>query len=171
MLTLTEIKQALKIDYTTDDQELLRIKEAVEDYVSHYTGLSLCQDDKTQYLSYFMKTRFESNPVLSVSSVKYTNTNGVLTTMSADDWFLIYSEAPSVYINFRSFPSVKEGTEVMVNYRVGYGQLPPVLKQAIIGLIGHFYNNPESATPVVLSETPLSTRFILDMMKVKGSLD
>lgn len=171
MLTLTQIKQALKIDYTTDDQELLRIKEAVESYVSEYTGLSLCQEDKTQYLSYFMKTRFESNPVLSVSSVKYTDTTGNLQTMNPDDWFLIYSEAPSIYINFRAFPSLKDGTEVQVNYRVGYAQLPPVLKQAMIGLIGHFYNNPESASPVALSEVPLSTKFILDMMKAKGSLD
>lgn len=170
MLTLAQIKQALKIDYTADDQELLRLKDAVESLVSEYTGLTLCQTNVVQYLGYFMKTRFDHNPVLSVSSVKYTNTQGNEVTMDPEGWFLIYSELPSVYINFREFPSVKDGTEIQVSYKVGYAQYPPVLQQAVISLIGHYYNNPESASPVSLSEVPLSTKWILDTMKVKGSL-
>ncbi len=171
MIAISTIKKALKVDYTTDDQELLRIRDAVIALVTDYTGVTLESQSKVQYLPYFMRTRLIHTPFNEVSSVKYTNTAGTVVTMPATDWFIIRSEFPSIYINFREFPTLKEGTEVEITYKVGYSVLPGDVQQLIISLIGHWYNNPEAGAPISLSTVPLSAQFIMDNMSATGSVE
>lgn len=167
-ITLSQIKKALKIDFTQDDQELLRIRDAAISLVQSYTGLDLEPKTKIQYLSYWMRTRLEFSPFNSITSVKYTATDGTLTTMSTDDWFLDRSFQPSVFINFLAFPILKEGTQIEVTYAVGYSDYPKEVEQLIISLVGNWYNNPEAVQAIGLSEVPLSAKFILENMKING---
>ena len=170
MVTLAQIKQALKIDYSADDQEILRIRDAVVALIEDYTGVKLTPQKQTMYLHYWMKTRFEHSPFISVTSVVYSNASGATTTMPTTDYFLIRSEAPSVYINFSDYPELSDNTEIIVNYTSGYAELPAHIQQAVIALVGAYYNNPEATAPVTLSEVPLSAKFILDLIREKGLL-
>lgn len=167
MIALSTIKKALKIDYTTDDQELLRIRDAALAFIEQYTGLTIQTKSKVAYLQYWMKTSLDL-PFNSVTSVKYYDTSGTLTTMPSTDYWIDRSCDPSYYINFLEYPSVKEGTQVMVTYSTGYSVLPKEIEQVAIGLIGAWYNNPEATAPISLSVVPLSCMFILDNMKAKA---
>jgi uncharacterized phiE125 gp8 family phage protein len=168
MVTLAQIKQALKIDYTEDDQEILRIRDAVVALIENYTGVKLTPQKHTMYLSYWMKTRFEHSPFVSVSSVTYSNASGATTSMS--DYFIVRSEAPSVYINFSEFPQLADNTEIAVTYTAGWADLPAHIEQAVIALVGAYYNNPEATAPITLSTVPMSAQFVLDMIREKGLL-
>lgn len=170
-VTLTQLKAALKIDYTTDDLELLRIRDAVIDFITDYTGVSLEPRVNTLYLPYFLLTRLDEMPLISIDSVKYYNPSNVLTTMPSTDYFLIKSKPPSVYLNFSEYPSTGENTEVIVTYTTGYAATPRHFDQAVIALTGHLYNNPEATAPITLSTVPLSAQMILDNMRSKGVLE
>jgi uncharacterized phiE125 gp8 family phage protein len=170
-VTVTQLKTALKIDYSTDDADLLRLRDAAVDFITEYTGISILPEKHTQYIPYWMKTRFESFPFIGIESVKYYDSTNTLVTMPATDYFLIRSNPPSVYVNFREFPSIYEDTEIEINYTTGYGDLPNHLQQAVIAIVGAWYNNPEATAPISLSTVPMSAQFILDNMKVKGVLE
>ena len=170
MVTLAQIKQALKIDYSADDQEILRIRDAVVSLIEEYTGVKLTPQKHTMYLSYWMKTRFDFAPFVSVTSVVYSNTSGATTTMPTTDYFFIRSEAPSVYINFSDYPQLADNTEIAVTYTAGWNDLPAHIEQAIIALVGAYYNNPEATAPITLSSVPMSAQFVLDMIREKGML-
>lgn len=169
---LTTIKNALKIDYTTDDAEIVRIRDAAIDFIEDYCGISINNKTQIVYLPYWMKTRFEKTPFLEVESVKYYDSANVLTTMPTTDYFIVRSSPPSIYVNFKEYPSIYENTEIEVTYTTGYDDvLPEHITQAIIAITGAWYNNPEATAPITLTEVPLSARFILENLKVKGTLE
>ena len=169
--TLQTIKSALKVDFTYDDAELLRLRDAVMSFITSYTGVNLSVQNKTQYITWFMRTRLDEQPFAAITSVQYYNTANVLTTMASTEYFLDRSGPPSVYINFSNFPSIYENTQILVNYTAGYADLPMDMQQAIIGFVGAWYNNPDALSPIQLQEVPISAKFVLDTLKVKGALE
>jgi len=170
MPTLQQIKLALKISHTTDDAELLRLREAVISLVENYTGLTLQTKSVTQYSNFWMRTRLNDFPFVSITSVQYYNSLNVLTTLPTADWFLDKSDPPATFINFLDYPSLYEGTQIVVNYVAGSSVIPLDLDQAIIAFVGGLYNNPEHLSPISLQEVPLSAKFILDNHKNKSVL-
>lgn len=170
-ITLQQLKTALKIDYTTDDAELTRLIAAASAFIQEYTGVSLDTAKKTQYVSYWMKTRLTDYPFVSIDSVKYYNSSNTLTTMPSTDYFIIRSESPSVYINFSELPDVYENTEIQINYTCGYTNTPDHIVQLLVGIVGAWYNNPEATAAISLSTVPLSAQVILDMIRTKGVLE
>ena len=168
--TLQQIKTALKIAYTTDDAELLRLRDAVMSFITSYTGVNMQVGNKTQYLTLWDRARFDEQPFAALTSVQYYNTSNTLTTMPATDYYLDRSDPPSVFIIFSGFPSIYENTQILLNYTAGHSDLPSDLQHAVISFVGAWYNNPEALSPITLQEVPMSARFILDTLKVRGSL-
>lgn len=169
-ITLQQLKTALKIDYTTDDQELLRLIESVTTFIENYTGVTITPKKKQMYIQYWMRTRFEAYPFSSIDSVKYYNSSNALTTMTNTEYFLDRTDPPSVYLNFSEFPSLYENTFIEINYTAGYAETPKDIQQAIIAFVGAWYNNPEATAPINLSVVPISAQFILDNLKAKSVL-
>lgn len=169
-ITLQQLKTALKIDYTTDDAELTRLIAAASAFINEYTGVSPDTAKRTEYVSYWMRTRLSEYPFVSVDSVKYYNSSNTLTTMPSTDYFIIRSEAPSIYINFKEFPEIYKGTEIQINYTIGYSSTPEHITQLMISIVGAWYNNPEATAPISLQTVPLSAQVILDMIRTKGTL-
>jgi uncharacterized phiE125 gp8 family phage protein len=164
MLTLNNIKDALKIDYSDDDIELRRLQQAVISMIESYCGISYLPTVKTEYLEWWMRHRLMFSPFQSIVAVKYT-VGGILTTSAATDWFLDRTQYPSVFINFAEYPSIDDNTFIEISYTSGYAAQPPELDQAVIALVGSWYNNPEATQAILLSEVPMSARFILDNLR------
>ena len=92
-------------------------------------------------------------PLVSVTHIKYYDENDSATTFSSDDYVVdIYSEPARIKLkDGSSWPSdtlrVMNGVEVRVV--VGFGDesaVPQEYKQAILLLIGHWYENREQVT-------------------------
>lgn len=168
---LATIKTALKIDYSYDDGDIIRLRDAAIALIEDYTGVSIEDTSHNIYIPYWVKTRFEIQPFSSINFVNYVDSTGATVTMPSTDYFIIRSNPPSVYINFKEYPSLKENTEILINYNTGYYQLPEHITQAIIAIIGAWYNNPESTAPITLTEVPLSARFILENLKSRSVIE
>jgi len=170
-VTLSQLKKSLKIEYDYDDNELLRLRDAVVDLIGKYTGMLMYVSKKTQYLPYFMRTRLTGVPFHEINSVKYTDSSGTVQTMAATDYFIDRTCEPSIFINFLEYPSIKEGTFVEVEYKCGMILFDKSIEQLVISMVGSWYNNPEAVQPIGLSTVPLSAQFILDQYKVQGDLE
>lgn len=156
---LLTIKSALKIDYDEDDRELTRIREAATSLVERKTQIGLTVREHTLYLREFADTLIPVHPFVSVASVKYT-TSGVLTTVASTEYWIDRTE-PMPVLRFLSSFVPDRGTMVEVRYSAGYAEIPNELAHAIVSLVGHWYNNPEAASPIGLTTIPLGLEYIL----------
>lgn len=109
-------------------------------------------------------------PLQAVSWVKYVDSSGVTQTMSAADYVVDTAGQPGgVILGYgKSWPSatLRPGPAITVRYTAGYGtasQVPAIYKQAILLIIGHFYENREEVAPgnVRLQQIPLAARMLL----------
>ena len=167
VVDLETLKTALKIDYDDDDDELERLIHAAESFVERHTGASFTNTARTMYLRKFRRTVFAHYPYTSVTQVQYTDPSGAVTVMPSSDYWVDISEGIAA-IEFLEEPAMKAGTLVRVQYDAGYVDVPNEAVQAVIGLVGHWYNNPEAAQPIGLTEVPMGTRFLLEHLRVQG---
>jgi hypothetical protein len=65
-------------------------------------------------------------------------------------------------------PEIKPGTLATVGYTAGYATEPNEVVQAVISLVGLWYNNPEAAQPIGLTAVPLGAQFMLEHLRLKG---
>ena len=167
-VTLSQVKDALRIDYTDDNSELTRLIAAATAWVETYTGLLMTQASRTMYLREFKRTMFAHLPYVSLTSVTYTNPAGSVVTMTSGTDYWIDTSKTLPALEFLETPSIKDGTLITVTYVAGYSTEPNEVVQCIIALVGGWYNNPESMQPVALSAPPLGAQFMLEHLRVRG---
>jgi uncharacterized phiE125 gp8 family phage protein len=168
-VSLSTVKTALKIDYTDDDTELTRLIGVATSWVEYYTGIKLTQATRTMYLREFARTAFADYPYVSTTSVTYTDGSGATVTMTSGTDYWVDLSGDIKAIEFLNKPSIKEGTLITVTYVAGYSTEPNEVVQAIISLVGLYYNNPEAAQPVGLTTVPLGGQFMLEHLRIRGT--
>lgn len=114
-------------------------------------------------------------PVISVTSIAYTDLDGVTQTLAADQYRLVKLDtgehaidpAYGVY-----WPSVRQQSAAMtVTFVAGYGSnpgnLPEPIRQAMLLLIGHWYENREAVNVGnIVNELPLAVDALLAPYRV-----
>jgi uncharacterized phiE125 gp8 family phage protein len=108
-------------------------------------------------------------PVISVTSVKYIDTDGTEQTMSSSDYVLDdYPLVPFIREAYgTTWPSTRdEPNAVRVRYVAGYGSnatdVPQLIREAIILIVGHWTNFQEqSENGVGLARVPYAVQDML----------
>jgi len=104
-----------------------------------------------------------------VASLKYLNTSGVLTTLTLTTDYTVdfYSEPGRVVPAYgKSWPSTQAvPNAVTLQFKAGYGgagDVPQLIKQAILVLIGHWYENREPIiSGTIVAEVPMMVAALL----------
>jgi uncharacterized phiE125 gp8 family phage protein len=167
---LSTIKSALKIDYSDDDADLTRLREAAISLIERRTQLSLSPSAQTLYLAWWKDTLIPGYPFVSLTAVTYYNASNVLTTVPAGDYWVDRTDGPMPIIRFLESPAIYEGTAISVNYTAGYSAVPNEIVHCVIALVGGWYSNPEAFQPVGLSPVPMSVEFILDQVAARSPI-
>lgn len=108
-------------------------------------------------------------PVQSVTSIKYYDFDGVLQTVAPADYAL-FEDALSPYVCLASGASWPASVQSRVNavqivFLAGYvdvGKVPDPIKQAILLLVGHWYENREAVNVGnITTELPMAVAALI----------
>ena len=88
-------------------------------------------------------------PLQSVTSVKYTDYNGTEATLTEDSDYIVDTDSTpgKIFLPYsKSWPSFTPYPHNAVRIRVtaGYTEIPKAVKQAMLMLLGHWYENREA---------------------------
>lgn len=164
-LSLEEVRQHLRIPEEEDDGLLLAYLMAARRYFEDHDNRRLCTQTWELRLQHFPASgiiEIPLRPLQVINSVKYINASGVETTVAdteyqvdADSFMPRLAPAPG---KLWPLPLFGIFNPISINFDVGYddveGGIPQHLKQALLLLIGHFYENREDTTVTVLTSIP-----------------
>lgn len=152
-VTLAEAKAHLRVDVVDDDATITGLIAAAREqgelvarraFVTQTWELSLTCWPARSYIE------LPRPPLVSVTSISYVDSAGVTQTMSPGDYVVDAASEPGrVWLGYnKSWPSaaLRPGASISVRYVAGYGAavaVPARYKQAVLLLIGHFYENRE----------------------------
>lgn len=153
-VSLVEAKLHCRVDIDEDDLLISGLITTAREMAEMTSGRALITQTLDLYLEEWPEDEFISlprPPLQSVTSVVYTDEDGTEQTLSTDDYSVdTHSEPGRVALKAgKSWPSdsLQSGSPIRVRYVAGYGTVnlvPQRYKQAILLLVGHWYENREN---------------------------
>lgn len=170
-VTVEEAKAQARIDATTDDALIEGYIVAARELAESYTKRVFVTQTWQQTYDWWFPWIIHSmvNPVQSVSSITYIDGAGDSQTLGASVYTLDTKTAKArIHLAYNeTWPTTRAiQNAVTVTLVTGYGaatEVPQSIKLAILGLVGHWYNNREAHQHGVgIHETPDFFRALLN---------
>lgn len=173
-LTIAEVRQHLRIpDELPEDDLLLALIQAAREYGEDYTRRAFAPQTLELLLYRFPAAAavvLPRPPLRAVTWVKYKDSTGQEMTLTGSDYLVdTDSEVGSVVLacgvawpSFVPYPAVP----IRIRYEAGFTVLPHTLRQALLMLIGHWYENRE-ATGTVSGLVAFSVHALLSQYRVE----
>lgn len=158
-VTLVEAKSHLRVDHTDEDDLISILIQAAREMVEKHTNRSLITQTRVIKLDGFPwgdTLRLTDGPVSSITSIYYDDDADANTLLASSlYWTDLDSNIPRVRVK-SSFPSTYDKPNaVQITYIAGYGAdgsyVPQPLKQAMLLILGHLYENRQQ---VIVSGSP-----------------
>lgn len=171
-VSLEFAKAHLRVDHTDDDDYITSLIRSAEDYCSHYTQRALLTTSVVAIKDSFEKTiELPLSPCQSIESVVYLDAAGDEQTLDESKYSLNNYAEPSTLVMLNGWPdTLWQFDAVKISYISGYesaDDIPTQIKQAIILIVGHYYENrEESIKGTIISEIPLSSKYLLDQVRI-----
>jgi uncharacterized phiE125 gp8 family phage protein len=151
-ISLTYAKKNLNIDetFTDDDDYLTSLINAATDCFEYYTKTTLMYTVySTPRNCWSSQIVLKKRPLISITSVKYYDTDEVEQTVSSDDYKMINTTYPYGYIQFRdtfTYPDIADfENQITITFTAGLynsqDDVPECLKLAIAQWVASAYNN------------------------------
>jgi uncharacterized phiE125 gp8 family phage protein len=178
-ITTAEAKSHLRVDITDDNDYIDSLVTVARLYCENYTRRALAEKTIELIMDKFpdCKDYFELPYALvsSVTHIKYKNSDGDESTWDTANYIVDNDVVPariSLAYNV-SYPTFTEYpvSAVRVRYVCGYNDsivIPKPIKQAMLLLIGHWYENREATAFNVNRELAFSVNALLYPYKVLG---
>lgn len=172
-VTLVEAKLHLKVENTADDDLITSLIKTARQWCEGYQNRSYITRTITLKTDRFPNVfRLPRPQLLTVTSIKYIDLNGVQQTLAASVYDLdLYSQPGRVALAYnQSWPSIRgDINSVEVIYTAGYGataaNVPDNIKAAIKLLVAHLYEHRSAVCDAGLEEVPLAVKSLLAMDK------
>ncbi len=161
-VTTDEAKAQLSIAHSDQDAFISRLVAAATAHLDGYAGVLgralITQTWRQDFHSFADCLRLPLEPVQSVSSVTYYDSDNVLQTL-ATSFYNLHTDAigPRIVLKPDQFwPSTyKRDDAVSVTFMAGYGAdetaVPEGIRHAILMLVAHWYRNRETVVVGVVS--------------------
>lgn len=159
-ITLATARLHLRLDAVgsppshPDDALVTSLITTAREAVEAYTELTVSQTTYAMALDEFPSNAIElgTYPVNSITSIIYTDTNGASQTLNANQYIFDSYSNPAKIFPVTIWPQAKQiPNAVIVRFAAGFTDgspndypMPEALKQAMLLLIGHLYENREA---------------------------
>lgn len=158
-VTLTEAKNHLKVEHSADDALITTLISAARQFIERQTGLALVTQTIDEFFDEFPDAIDDGTehieltvwPVQSVTSIKYYDSAGTLTTFASTNYRLDDASRPAriALEPDADWPDTFEVPgAVVVRYEAGFGDasaVPELLKAAVLLLVADLYENREDS--------------------------
>lgn len=147
-LTLTEVKNYLKVDFSTDDDLITLLIQSARQWVERHCKIGLLPQTVTELSTGFIE-ELAVSPVRSVSAISYKDTEGNIQTWASGNYIVDTYEQPARIGKAYSvsYPTLyDEMNNVSAVYTVGYDDsdaIPAPVKRAMLLTIADAYENRE----------------------------
>lgn len=177
-VTLDEAKLHLKVDGADDDNSILGLITAAREYCEGFQNRAYITQTWQLWLDSWPNGSvipIPRPPLQSVASVLYYGADGAEYTMAAAEYFVDDKSEPGrLALNYyKTWPAVTlwPANGVCVEFTAGYGDgaeaVPQKVKQAMLLLIGQWYENREAAIAGIVSgEIEFAVRSLLWLDRV-----
>jgi len=175
-VTTAEAKNYCRVDtgITEDDTLIGVLVTAARQLVELYTGRSLVTQTWELALDNFpagSSVELPRGPVQSVTSIKTYDDEDNESTFASGN-YLVDTSLGRVSLNHDAvWPTdLRSTASVLITYVAGYGDaasdVPAALRQAILMLVGHWYENREAVvTGTIAAEVPFTVAALLGHYK------
>ncbi|WP_245418604.1 hypothetical protein [Mesorhizobium sp. WSM3864] len=135
-------------DFSDDDAELTLLVAAARDHIEKYTNTRLGVQTVTVKCDCFADfSRFPEAPAQSVTSIEYVDTAGATQTL-ADTVYELRADGLETSIGLKygqSWPAIQPKSRIAVAAEVGYSEVPPAVKHALLLWLSAGYEMRENA--------------------------
>ncbi len=177
ILTLDEIKDHVYEKSSDYDSMLTVLSQVAREYAEARTWKQIIPATYTLYLDVFPDGIIElpKPPVISVTSVKYYDTDDSIQTVTTANYQNDLKSEPARLRPIESWPATHQRLNaVEIEFKAGFNQsdnsynLPGKIKQAMLLLIKHWFDNRETVLvsegrAIDTKEVPITANALLDM--------
>lgn len=173
MLTLSNVKQHLRIDFDEDDFYLHGLIDVATKTIEAETNRAIETITLTHILDGFDSTiTLPEAPIQSVTSIRYHDQNRIEQTLPSTEYTVdsrkVFTEITPAY--GKTWPTTTPAPQsVTVTYIAGYqpSNIPAPLKQAALMLIGSLYEQRENHVEgEALRYAPVGVKHLIRRYKV-----
>jgi uncharacterized phiE125 gp8 family phage protein len=168
-LTLEEVKAHLRTLPGANDEDATILRPlivAAREYCEGITGRSIGEQVVQAYPAQATGLiRLPRSPIIEIVAVRYALADGGIELIPPSAYQL--TAAGEILILPTPTGALRQVEPVEIEYRAGYMELPYLMRQAMLLLIGHWYTNREAvATGAVTTvEVGMTTRTLLRQYK------
>jgi uncharacterized phiE125 gp8 family phage protein len=171
-VSLDEAKAHLRVAGSDEDTLIESLITSARQWAERFTARAFLTTTLTEVLDMFPDDdeiiRLPTSPLQSVPSITYIDTAGAVQTWDPANRLVdTHNEPGRISLAYgKSYPTTREIINaVTITYVVGYGtasDVPKAIKQAILLLVGHWYEHREAAVDFgVISKVPDTVEFLL----------
>jgi len=162
-LSRTEVKNYLKVSYSTDDDLIDILIKSARQWVERHCNIGLLPQTVTEVFDDFPE-ELSVSPLRAVSAISYKDSDGNTQTWASDQYVVdSYQNPPRVHTSYGvQYPTIRdEINAVSAVYTVGYDDasaMPAPIKQAMFLTIADAYENREN----YIKKMPTAAEYILE---------
>lgn len=177
-VTTAEAKSHLRVEVSDDDTLISNLISAATELAQTITGRQFINATFDYTLDGFPsgdQIILPRSPLSSVSSITYTDADGNTGQVFSSSSYTAdtYHTPGRVALKYgASWPSHRrEANGVVIRFVAGYGanttDVPEAARQAILLMVGHWYEHREAASELSLREVPMAARSLLDTVALR----
>lgn len=166
-VSLSEAKAHCVVDFTDDDTLIGSLVTAATNAVEEMTGKALVSQTWTRESpNAYGKIAIEKRPLISVTGISYFDRDNAEQSADVADFF-VYSDEDRAWIEPKpdnDWPDFYDRDDALkITFTVGYSTVPEELKQAILMLVSHWYENRNAASEKAMTEIPLGVEAMIGL--------
>lgn len=176
-ISLATAKAHLRVDHSDDDTYITALIWSASRTIEDYTKKALSDTEYKQTMDGFPKKYIElligHDVDLTIQNIQFYREDGTLTIIEATRYNLDDSFNPGRIYWVSDFDPPKQNKDkkqVIVNFRSGNdisnNALPYSVQQALLLLIGHYYENRMAVVNTMNRELPMGVDYLLDGFKI-----
>lgn len=169
-VTVTEVETHLRLAAGSENTYLATLIAAAREYCEMFQNRAYITQTWELTLDGWpcFPLKLSMPPLISVTSIKYFDTADVETLWADTNYYVDTDSEPGRiglgYNIVLPTTTLRSLNAIKIQYVAGYsasGDVPQSIKQAILLLVGHMYENRETVSPVELKEIPFAVSALL----------